>query len=242
MSPSTASASKCSVSTTVPPKRCTMVENPIGAAWCSGPRARCTVEGPKPYFAAYASDCSSAFPAGVSGTSRRTPLGRPEVPDENQSGAPSRPSATGVVGIEAIASSNQCQPSGSDAHARSPWDATTKRCRTAAAREASTAASIRRVDVTSTRAPDASRISADSSPVNMLFTNVYRNPERNTAQVISKARRWFSISNATVSPTCRPSARKSCAVWFERSSSSRHVICSPVRARTTAGASGRSRA
>ena len=46
------------------------------------------------------------------------------------------------------------------------------------------------------------------------------------------------MHTAITSPRFRPSERSRCAPWFERSSSCRYVIVSPVAAMTIAGLSG----
>ena len=75
-------ASKCSITTTVPPRRITAIAKRSGAAWYSGPGDRYTVPGPmlNGPMHTLSSELTKAMSVDSGGT--YTPLGRPVVPDE----------------------------------------------------------------------------------------------------------------------------------------------------------------
>ena len=78
---STSSASKCVSTTTSPPMRNVPSDQPSGAAWYSGAGDRYTVSAPRPQCARNGAS-GFAVPATAPESGRRTPLGRPVVPDE----------------------------------------------------------------------------------------------------------------------------------------------------------------
>ena len=93
---SVSAGSKWSMTTTVPPARCTCRQKRSGAAWYSGAGERYTVSGLAPNSPATNMYSASGVPNGTSRNGTFTPLGRPVVPEEYSmsmpSSAPSRSS------------------------------------------------------------------------------------------------------------------------------------------------------
>ena len=76
------SASKRSITTTVPPRRCTVVDQPAGAAWYSGAGLRYTESSPQRYRPPTSMLNDVGAPRGVPTLGGLMPLGFPVVPDE----------------------------------------------------------------------------------------------------------------------------------------------------------------
>ena len=160
------------------------------------------------------------------------PLGLPVVPDEYSSAPPSHSSAIGSGGYAATAFSYDSQPS--------MTPSTISRCSTrgvASGFIAATTSPSRLLD-RNTRASQSLTMYSTSGAVRCELTVVQYKPERCAAHAISMNRSLFSMKMATASPGARPRARKSCASRFERSSSSRYVMTSPVAPMMSAARSG----
>ena len=150
------------------------------------------------------------------------PFGLPVVPDEYSRAPPSHSSAIGSGGYSATAFSYESHPS--------MTPSTISRCSTrgvASGFIATTTSPSRLLD-RNTRASQSLTMYSTSGAVRCELTVVQYKPERCAAQAISMNHSLFSMKMATASPGARPRARNSCARRFERSSSSRYVMTSPV--------------
>ena len=76
------SGSKCSMTTTVPPRRCAVIDQTNGAEWYSGAGLRYTSPGVNPMIPPSIPDSVTSEPKGRLVSGRRMPFGCPVVPEE----------------------------------------------------------------------------------------------------------------------------------------------------------------
>ena len=99
------SGSKCSMTTTVPPRRWAVMDHTKGAEWYRGAGLRYTSPGPNPMIPPSMPESVTSEPKGRPLSGRRIPLGCPVVPEEYSIGEPSTSSASGSAGDPATNSS-----------------------------------------------------------------------------------------------------------------------------------------
>ena len=225
------SASKRSSITTV----CPSCRKPTawlpGAEWYSGEQTRCTpAPGRAPYSRSSPWARVSAFSGGTPGSGRRTPLGRPVVPDVYAITWPAVRSSGSAAGCPA--------PSSARAASRPTVPPTVNRCRGRASTGSARATSA---PATRTAAPLSPTTKATSGGARCRLTGTKYIPIWPVASTSSTYSGPFGTAAATTSPVRSPSERRWCEIAFTRAA---RVLkdSTAALAETTAGRSGCRRA